>query len=256
MLHHRHQLDMREAELVGVRDELARELPPRGRAATIRVHLVDRERCFSGFDATATLDPGAVGPGEARAVDVRRVRRRHLGVKAYGSALSRVTRRRPRPRTCSGRLPPLATMPSQIPEEPTSTSGSAPSLQWFQSPTTETARALGAQTANRTPSSTTMGAESLVEPLVPALAREVQIELTSGVLISRSSMRRALQRVSDPVGPVAELVSELVDELLSSKRASSRSNPPRCGTSCGSTASRGSRRGTRRGTTIPSRPAP
>ena len=46
-----------------------------------------------------------------------------------------------------------ATTPAQIPEEPCGSSGSTRPSQRFQSPTTETPRAFGAQTAKETPSS-------------------------------------------------------------------------------------------------------
>ena len=72
----------------------------------------------------------------------------------------------------------FAATPSQIPDEPSGRRGSAPSLQKFQSPTTETLRAFGAQTANRTPpSSQAVGAESLVQTLVPPLTGEVEIDV-------------------------------------------------------------------------------
>ncbi len=53
--------------------------------------------------------------------------------------------------------------------------------QWFQSPTTDTLRALGAHTANDTPRPLPrahVGAEDLPEPPVLTLADEVQIDIT------------------------------------------------------------------------------
>ena len=80
MLHHRHQLDVREAELGHVRHELLGEIPPREPLAPrAGVHLVDGERVGERVGDAAVRQPVGVRPREPAAVDDRRVLRRHLG---------------------------------------------------------------------------------------------------------------------------------------------------------------------------------
>ena len=70
---------------------------------------------------------------------------------------------------------------SHTPDEPSERMGWTRPSQKFQSPTTRTAWALGAHTANDTPGQPVVdpgvGAEHLPQPAVPALAEEVQVEL-------------------------------------------------------------------------------
>ena len=65
-----------------------------------------------------------------------------------------------------------------MPDEPVGSSRSTSPSQRFQSPTTATFWAFGAHTANDDAAVDEMGAELLVDPLVPALAREMEVELT------------------------------------------------------------------------------
>ncbi len=70
---------------------------------------------------------------------------------------------------------------SHTPDPPRERIGWTRPSQKFQSPTTRTARALGAQTANATPAMPVVrpgvGAEHLPQPAVAALAEQVQVEL-------------------------------------------------------------------------------
>ena len=59
-----------------------------------------------------------------------------------------------------------------------------------------------------------MRAEPLVDPLVPPLAREVEVELAEPHSSCLQHPENPRDRDRDPVGPVAELVAELVDRLL------------------------------------------
>ena len=87
MLHHRHQLDVREAEVGGVGGELVGELEVGERSVLLErvsppraeMHLVDRHRAVERTPAAARLEPLRVAPLVARARDDRGRRRRHLG---------------------------------------------------------------------------------------------------------------------------------------------------------------------------------
>ena len=85
MLHHRQELDVREAEVLRVGAELRGELAVVERLVVERaapraeMHLVDRHRAGVRLGAAATLDPLVVAPLVARAEDARRVARRLLG---------------------------------------------------------------------------------------------------------------------------------------------------------------------------------
>ncbi len=87
VLHDRHQLDVREAEVGDVAPTarprargseravvLERVAPPRA-----EMHLVDRHRLAQRVALRAALEPLRVRPRVLRAVHDRRVRRRHLG---------------------------------------------------------------------------------------------------------------------------------------------------------------------------------
>ena len=82
MLHDRHQLDVREAQVAHVRAELLGELAP-AEAATPgrRVHLVHRDGALERILLPASLDPLGVLPDVVRLEDHRRGLRRHLGAK-------------------------------------------------------------------------------------------------------------------------------------------------------------------------------
>ncbi len=85
MLHHRQQLDVREAQVLHVGAELRRELAVVERLVVERaapgteMHLVDRERADVRLRAAPTLDPLVVAPLVPRAEDARRVPGRLLG---------------------------------------------------------------------------------------------------------------------------------------------------------------------------------
>ncbi len=87
MLHHRHQLDVGEAEVADVGGELVGELEVGERAVAFEpvpapgaeVELVDRDRPRQEIGGGAALEPVAVGPAVARAEDDRGGRGRDLG---------------------------------------------------------------------------------------------------------------------------------------------------------------------------------
>ena len=82
MLHHGHQLDVGEAEVLDVRAELVGELAPAEAAAPGRgVHLVHRHRPLERILAAPRLEPLVVLPDVVRLEDDRRRLRRHLGAK-------------------------------------------------------------------------------------------------------------------------------------------------------------------------------
>jgi hypothetical protein len=79
VLHHRHQLDVREAELGDVVDERLRELSPAlAEPPRAGVHLVDRERLSERVAAAAAPEPLVVAPHVGGAVDDRGGLRRSL----------------------------------------------------------------------------------------------------------------------------------------------------------------------------------
>ena len=146
---------MREAEVGGVGDELLGAAPAsRARAATSRrAPRRSRSARAAGRSCRRALQPGVVAPLVARAVDPRRRLGRHLGVEGERVGLQAQLRRRRRaPRTCRRRprRPPGRARP-RSPTSPARSSGCARPSQRFQSPTTETPRAFGAQTAKRDP---------------------------------------------------------------------------------------------------------
>ncbi len=80
VVHHRKQLDVGEAELVHVGDELLRELlPAEPQPPRLRVHLVDRQRPDERILRPPLRDPVGVRPLVPRLVDHRGRLRRHLG---------------------------------------------------------------------------------------------------------------------------------------------------------------------------------
>ena len=194
VLHDRHQLDVREAELHHV---LARARPrgraTRGPAATRR-----------GAPRTPTSERRADSPPHVAPATRRRSRcnasgrgptRWRAGASARNAKGSALTRDTPSaPRTASLYAWPsraFGATPAHTPDDACGSSGSAPSLQKFQSPTTETDRAFGAHTANRAPasSSSACAPELLPEPLVAALAEQVEVELARSRHAGASSMR-------------------------------------------------------------------
>ena len=89
MLHHRQQLDMREAEVGDVVGELVGELAVAQRAVALEripapraeMHLVDRHRAAQRVGGGAALEPVLVAPGVLRLVHDRGVGGRHFGVE-------------------------------------------------------------------------------------------------------------------------------------------------------------------------------
>jgi hypothetical protein len=86
VLHHRQQLDVREAHVGRVVRELVGQLPVAERAVVVHVppprgemHLVDRDRSGEGVGLRARAHPRVVAPLVLRAVDDRGVLRRDLG---------------------------------------------------------------------------------------------------------------------------------------------------------------------------------
>ena len=132
---------MREAELVGVRDELLRQLlSSRARAATTARAPRRSRAAAAAARGAAALEPVVVAPFVARRVDRWRQssaaprRGRRTGRPSGADA-----RPRRAPRTCTRRpRRHRATTPAQMPDEPSSSSWFSRPSQRFQSPTTET----------------------------------------------------------------------------------------------------------------------
>ena len=161
VLHDRHQLDVREAELERVVGELVGQLLVGQRAVALErveapgaeVHLVDRHRRGVRLARAPPLQPGLVAPAVRRLEDDRARARRQLGAQRERVGLE-ARRRRPRrgSRTCSARPRSASgTKSSQTPARPSERIGCARSSQALKSPTTLTARAAGAQTAKAVP---------------------------------------------------------------------------------------------------------
>ncbi len=95
MLHHRQQLDVREAEVRDVVGELVRELAVAQRAVVLErvaapgaeMDLVHRHRPAQRVAGRPALEPLLVAPDVLRLPDDRRVGRRHLGVEGQRVAL-------------------------------------------------------------------------------------------------------------------------------------------------------------------------
>ena len=82
VVHHRHELDVREAEVVGVGDELLGELlPAEPEPPRLGMHLVDRDRLLQRSKPRRRSSQASSRPLVARAVDPRGGLRRHLGVE-------------------------------------------------------------------------------------------------------------------------------------------------------------------------------
>ena len=159
MLRHRHQLDMGEAHLADVGHQPLGQLIP-GRNASIRmeprrgVHLVDRHRRVGIVTARALPHPRLVVPDMRCRIgdDGRRGRRR------FGRTRQRISLERQSPTVGpdDGKLvaragPSRGMNSSHTPAGKRSRIGFRRGSHVLKSPTTETARAFGAQTANRTP---------------------------------------------------------------------------------------------------------
>ena len=158
VVHHRQELDVREAEVAGVGDELLGELlPAEPQPPRLGVHLVDRDRLLQLVEARGAARASRRRP--TRSASGRSARPSSAGSRhgrRTGRPSGAAARRRRAPRTCTRRpRRPRARRAAQIPDEPCGSSGCARPSQRFQSPTTETPRAFGAQTANETPSSVT-----------------------------------------------------------------------------------------------------
>ena len=79
MVHHRQQLDVREAEILHVRRQLLRELAPaEALPPRRRMHLVDRERAVERLPPATSFHPVVVVPLVLRERDDGRRLRRQL----------------------------------------------------------------------------------------------------------------------------------------------------------------------------------
>ena len=114
------------------------------------------------------------------------------------STLSPVARRDPEP-VRRADADADSTQPHHTPDEPCGASACSP-VQPSKSPTTCTARAAGAHTANRVPPVARLGAELRVEPAVRALAEQVQVEVGDRVRRRHhvSPMRRTANTCAGP----------------------------------------------------------
>ena len=191
MVHDRQQLDVREPQVVGVGDELVGELlPPQAEPPRLGMHLVGRERPLEGVGTAAAFEPAVVTPLVARPVDPRGGLRRHLGIEGerirlqaqlpvsavnlelVAVALGRLRDdRRPDPRRAD-RLQPVG---PAVPAVPVADDRDRAGVRGPH-------RERDALVEHVRP-------QALVDPLVPALSRQVQIELAE-LHRSASSIRR------------------------------------------------------------------
>ena len=191
VVHDRHELDVREAELVGVGDELLRELlPAEAQPPRLGVHLVDRERLLQRLRGLPALDPGAVVPLVARRVDPGRGLRRHLGVEGEGVGLEAQLPVR------AVHLVLVAVAFRGLGHDRRPDPGGAEQLERVHPPVPAVPVAddrdrtrVGSPDGERDALVDDVGAEALVDPLVPSLAREVEVELAEPHR-SCSSIRR------------------------------------------------------------------
>ncbi len=193
MLHHRQQLDVRESEIGDVVGELVGELAVAQRAVALEwvappraeMHLVDRHRPAQRVGGCAALEPLLVAPDVLRLPDDRRVRRRHLGVEGERVALQ------PQPAVVRPDLelvlrPLVDARDEQLPDP-----GRAERAHRVQAPVpgvevaddrdrARVRRPDGEGGARHAVELADVRAEPLVEVLVPALHREVEVELAEG----------------------------------------------------------------------------
>ncbi len=180
VMHDRQQLDVRVAEVLHVRHELLGELaPPEPEPPRRRVHLVDRERPDEQVLGAAGGQPVVVLPLVAGAVDDRCGLRRHLC----------------RERERVGLEAKLAVAPDDLElvlralaragDDGVPDAGRAGRLEQVDVavpavPVADHRDLLGVRRPHgeRHAAVDEMGAELLVDPLVPALAREMEVELT------------------------------------------------------------------------------
>ncbi len=191
VVHDRHELDVREAELVGVGDELLREaLPAEAEPPRLGVHLVDRERLLQRLGGLAARHPGAVAPFVARLIDPGRGLRRHLGVEGEGVGLQAQLPVR------AVHLELVAVALRGLGHGRRPDPGGAEQLEGVHPPVPPVPVAddrdrarVGSPDGERDALVDDVGAEALVDPLMASLAREVEIELADPHR-SCSSIRR------------------------------------------------------------------
>ena len=225
MLGDRQALDVREAHVLHVGDQLVGELvigeeavavlaPPRA-----EMHLVDRDRrgerlALAGARAIQSPSPHS---WRGRPDDARGGRRRLLLREADRIGLQRQQPRRSRraARTCRRAPRPTPGMKiSQMPASMRLRIGWRRPSQWLKSPTTLTRRAFGAQTAKATPSTPSivvgMRAEPLEDAAVAALGHQIDVE--------RAEHRREAVGVFRLPGRVARCEAQPVGERRSAVR--------------------------------------
>ena len=209
MLHDRQQLDVREAEVERVVGELLRELAVGERAVVLErvappraeVHLVDRHRLAVGLSRAAAREPLVVAPAVLGHVDDRRGLRRHL------------RRERERVRLQLDRavrlddlelvaLPRLGALDDGLPDAGVAEVRIGLGCQSLKSPTTRDRARVRRPDGERDAVVAHVRAEHVVQPLVPSLAREVEVDLAEDAhTAARSSSRDdARDRDRDPVG--------------------------------------------------------
>jgi hypothetical protein len=182
---------VREAEVVGVRDELVGELlPPKAQPPRLGMHFVDGERPLEPVGHVTAFQPAVISPLVARPIDPRGGLRRHLRVEGeriglqtqltvgavdlelVAVALGRLRHDRgPDP----GGAERLERVDAAVPPVPIADDGDSACVR---SPDGE-----------RDTLVEHVRAQALVDPLVPPLARQVQVELAQ-LHWSASSIRR------------------------------------------------------------------
>ena len=191
MVHHGQELDVRELELGGIGDELLGEiLPAEPEAPRAGMHLVDRHRPAQRLGGATGVEPVRVAPVVGGREDDRRGLRRHLGgsrerigLQAENPVGADDLELVPRSLGCGGhdsmpdsrRALRLERVGVAVPAVPVADHGE---LACVRSPDGE-----------RDPVGGDVRAEPLVDPLVAAFPRKMEIELAELRHHSASSMR-------------------------------------------------------------------
>jgi hypothetical protein len=185
VLHHRHQLDVREPELGDMIDELVGQVAP---AETLtpgaRMHLVDRHGCTEGVGGTSPLEPRAVRPFVARAVDERGGVRRCLGTEGQRVGLEPCRAVRP----VHGELVRLPLARARRSARPDAGRVLRLERVGVLAPRVPVAHHRHASCVRRPDGEADAGvlvvegvrAEALPEPLVAPLAEQMEVELSEG----------------------------------------------------------------------------
>ena len=207
MLHHRHELDVRETQVADVVDQMLGEVDiAHAGAPRAQVHLVDRQGSRVRVALPLGLLPLPVVPLIVRVVDHRPRARRHLGPLCHGVGLVafHIVRTADPVLVCrSGTHPGDEEFPDpRVPQEPHRMGAVVPPVEVANDRDRLGARCPhgkggAAHPAERAVICVDVGAEDLPEALVSALVDQEAIDLADG----RWEPVRVVVLVLDAIGP-------------------------------------------------------